>query len=373
MAFSGIPLPRTVADTEAGGGIVSGLNALNDLRKKQLVNQYYAPNQEANINSLNAATQGQNISNQYMPEKMKLANAYNAMVNQFYPQHEQASINSLNSATNKTNTMTPLEAQELKIKNQFGPQREAADIAYKRMGGAGASANQKDLNAFTQQLRMDNPINPNEDENTYAKRINQLQSAYINEDEALPNGEKVPPLSGTAEQNLTMLQNRNSPAAIKNKAANYDVLAENMKNFDIEAIKKFASPEGRAKLAYARTNMALNPNDPNIDPMARRFLTAADQSIGTMDQMRNAWGTSVVPDYVYNTVGKLANPGDSMWNDSTQVAQNWEATTKMINADRDLYAAKAKHGVTAKAKNKEEVKTINGKKYKKINGEWHEL
>lgn len=42
MAFSGIPLPKTVADTEAGGGIVQGMNALNNYELNRS-NAQYAP------------------------------------------------------------------------------------------------------------------------------------------------------------------------------------------------------------------------------------------------------------------------------------------------------------------------------------------
>jgi len=40
MAFSGIPLPKTVADVGPGGPLVTSLNALHDLQSKRIANQY---------------------------------------------------------------------------------------------------------------------------------------------------------------------------------------------------------------------------------------------------------------------------------------------------------------------------------------------
>src|ERR1700741_315092 len=126
-----IPMPTAEQLFPAGGQLIRSGNALNDFRMKQLQNQYYGPNIESEMANRNALTQGQNITNQYMPEKMKLANAYQNMVNQWYGPNQQANINSLNASTNKTNTMTPLEAQQMSIQNEFGRQREQADIANK--------------------------------------------------------------------------------------------------------------------------------------------------------------------------------------------------------------------------------------------------
>ncbi len=46
-----LPLPKVVADTEAGGGLVTSLKGLNALQKSNLENQYYGPTQQANIAS----------------------------------------------------------------------------------------------------------------------------------------------------------------------------------------------------------------------------------------------------------------------------------------------------------------------------------
>ena len=125
-----LPLPRVVPDTGPGGGLVTamgGINALKqkmlDAKMKELKNQYYAPDIESQINNRNALTQGQSIQNQYMPDKLRLANELAQLTNNNYEPNIQSVINNRNALTNKYNTMTPLEADELKIKNQYMPER----------------------------------------------------------------------------------------------------------------------------------------------------------------------------------------------------------------------------------------------------------
>lgn len=99
MAFSGIPLPRTVYDVEKGGPIITGMQGANALTKsnldnahQSLVNQYYAPNIQSEINNRNALTKGYEIANQYSPERLQLANTYQALQNKYYAPNIQSEI-----------------------------------------------------------------------------------------------------------------------------------------------------------------------------------------------------------------------------------------------------------------------------------------
>ncbi len=156
--------------------------------------------------------------------------------------------------------------------------------------------------------------------------------------------------SGLTTQAAINVQKTGATAAIKNQSAQLDSVVSDMKGVDIDALKAFTGL-ARIKLIAARKQMITNPDDPNIDPKARRFFTAMDQSILTMDQMRKAFGTSVVPDYVYNTVGKLANPNSSLWNDPKQVQQNWDASLKNMENLNNLMKAKVRGGVLASSPN----------------------
>jgi hypothetical protein len=332
-----------------GGFGMEASKLQNALTKQNLENMYYAPNIQSEIGYRNALATGQNIENQYAPDKLRIANAISEIQRQYEARNQQANINSLNANTNNTNTLTPLVAAHQKLENDWYAREKQADINYKNMGGGRSSVAQKDLSAFTNQLQNDNPIQPNEDADSYNQRINDMIDAYSNGLDSLPNGEKLPPLSWRAEQLQNNVMNRNVPVAVRNQLSNYNLLVNGLKSFDINAVKNFAGPEGRAKLIYAKAKMAINPDDPSIDPMARRYLSAMNESIINMDKMRKAFGTSVVPDYVYKTVGRLTNPNDSIWLDPKQVVQNYETVVKSMENDRNQLQNAYRHGLNAKS------------------------
>ena len=355
-----LPLANPLYDVLPGGGIVTSMRGSNALHQEML-----------NAKAKELENQIQQIKMPYVQPQEAAALEKAQLYNKWYGPDIQSQIGLRGAQTNKLNTMTPIEAEQMRLSNQLAqgmnplqidqlrlqnkyyPQLTEAQINqqnalanWRGMGGATAGVAQKDLNAFNQQLRMDNPQRPNEDLMSYNRRINQLQSAYLEGSNSF-NGLPIPNLSGSGRQLLTTVQNRNAPTAIKNQAAQMDVLVNDLKDFDIDAVKALAGPEGKAKLAYAKAQMAINPDDPTIDPMARRFITAMNQSIVNMDSMRKAFGTSVVPDYVYKTIGRLTNPADSIWNDATQVGQNYKKLVETMEKNKNLLMEKVKKGVTA--------------------------
>jgi len=368
MAFSGV-LPRTVYDVGPGGPLVTGAQGVNALIKSGLENQYYGPNMQSQIEQRNALTQGQNIENQFSPERLAQANKMAAQQNQFYAPNIQSEIASRQAQTNRLNQMTPQEVQQMQLGNQkqatlnkFLPQSEEARIAeekakssYYQMGGGRTSADQKNYSALQNQIMMDNPgMDP--------VAANQAASALI-AGEPMPSNVKV---SGLTNDQVTKITGKNAPAALKNQAANIDILLSDLKGFDIDAFKNFAGPSGKAALMFAKARMATNPDDPNIDPVARRYFSGLNDVVANMDSMRKAYGTSVVPDYVYKTLGKLSNPNDDIWNDPKQVQMNWDSVMKRVQKNRDMLMEKVKHGVTASSPEEQKGNTV---KWKRVNGQ----
>jgi hypothetical protein len=348
----GIPLPKAPA-----GSVMEGMGQINALKKSELdnamqslENQYYVPNIQSEIDNRNALTKGYNIANQYAPERLRLANETSSQALQWNPTNWQSENAFRNANTNKINQMTPLEVDKQRIENKYLPQSEQARINYENMGGGRGSVSQKDLAAFEGQLQSDNPIQPNESQGEYSQRISDMSDAYGRGDTQL-NGKPLSPLSWRAQQLQNSIMNRNIPVAAKNQLINLDTLVGDMNDFDINAVADFAGPKGKIRLAKAKFKMVSDPDDPSIDPIARRYLSAMKQAILNMDQMRKSFGTSVVPDYVYDTIGRLTNPNDSIWNDKTQVKQSFNDVVKTLNKNRGMLRDKYRGGINASSNN----------------------
>lgn len=209
-----LPLPKVLYDVGPGGGIVTSMGGGNALAHNMLKKKYYAPEMESLINNRNALTQGQKIENEYMPNKLRLANAFSELHNQYYGPNIESEINNRNSLTNKYNTMTPLEAERMKLQNQYYPQVTEANIAgqkalagLRNSGGAGMGVGQKELRGFESQLSQDHPEwSPEE--------INQAANAYLTGDESMPDGTPLPPLGGKATSFVNQIAKRGTTAPL---------------------------------------------------------------------------------------------------------------------------------------------------------------
>lgn len=344
-----IPLPNAPA-----GSVMEGMGQANALHQqnlenymKQLQNQYYAPNIQSQIAERQALTKGYDIANQFAPERLRLANELSQQNLQFNPQRWQSEMALQGAQTREHQLMDPLRAQQLQQQVKYYPQVTEADIEskkalsqYRQAGGAGIGVGQKEMQGFINQLQNERP-------DWSPQQVNQAASSYLSGQNTLPDGTPLPEPSGIAGSYIAQIRKRGSTAAIQNQSANMDILYDDLKKFDIDAVKSMAGPQGRAKLAYAKAKMITNPNDPNIDPMARRYFSAMNQTIINMDTMRKAFGTSVVPDYVYKTIGRLTNPNDSIFNDPKQIEQNFNAVIDSINNQRKTLNRKASFGATA--------------------------
>src|SRR5690348_7440573 len=251
-----IPLPAPPP-----GGFYGGMTAANKLARQFMENQYYGPNIESEMGYRNALAKGQNIKNQYLPQKLQLANAFQQLQNQFYAPNIQSEIASRNALANRQNiesqflpenirsqisnrnaltqqyeTMTPLKAQELEQKNKFYPELTQADIAqknatanFRNMGGGRMGVDQQAIQGLKNQIMQDNP-------GMDFQIANQIAGAALSGENVLPSGEQIPKLSGTVQSMLANINKKHSTAAIQNQAANMDILSKDMNDIDITPI-----------------------------------------------------------------------------------------------------------------------------------------
>lgn len=284
-----------------------------------------------------------------------------ALQQQASPQQQQPAIN-------------PVSLLARNIQATIGG--EEAKANYYNQGGARGGVAQKNMNSLINAVQEQHPDWDQE-------KVGQATDAYLSGENKLPTGEELPPAVGRVQQSLQNVQGSNAPKALQTQFAQMDTLTNDLNSFDIDALSTFTGPQGAAKLTAEKLKMASGQGD--VDPMARRYLTAVNQSILTMDQMRKAFGTSVVPGYVYDTLGKLANPNDKIWLDKKQVEDNFAATKNIMNRNRDIMKYKIQHGVTAEiperlklpenaSQAKEQEKEVKKDMIKvKVNGEVHEI
>lgn len=140
LGVGDIPLTATPGFMQGmlqGNAITQG--ALQN-ETSRLKNQYYAPNILSQIAYKNALTQGQNIENQYMPEKLQLANAYQALQNKFYGPNIQSEIGLRGAQTQQAQQ----EANKLKFLLDhpgFMAGEDAKTLEWLRMNGMASNPN----------------------------------------------------------------------------------------------------------------------------------------------------------------------------------------------------------------------------------------
>jgi len=261
--------------------------------------------------------------------------------NQFDPRIWESEIASRQANTNKTNIMTPLEAQELKIKNQFQPELMKSQAEMYRMGGrGGAGVGQKERMELRNQLHLEHP-EWSEDQ------VHEAASAALSGGNTFSTGEKIPGLSGEAQSIVAQIQKRNSNAALQTQAANMDILSNDINDIDITPISKFTGIKGKMDIAKYSADMTMGREVPQDfrDYLSFKNIT----SNCAMDALRKGFGTSVVPGYVYATLGNAANPTSTWWHDPKQVINDWNKTKEWINTNSKRLNVKATQGISAKS------------------------
>jgi hypothetical protein len=251
----------------------------------------------------------------------------------------------------------PLEREHLK--SQIAEQNALANWYKNRpLTGMGGGVALKNTMAVGQQIMRENP-------GMSLDQANQIAGAYMMGSQTLPDGSPLPPMSDYTRQLVTNVNTKNAPAAVQNQAANMNVLAQDVNDIDITPIQKFAGLPGRLDAAKYRAMMTAGEPVPQEYRDYLSFQGVASQF--AMDALRKGFGTSVVPEYVYATLGQASNPGSTWWHDPKQVAANWKRTTDWINSNAKRYTNIAQHGIGAESVGgKSSVKGISSESGKKV-------
>jgi hypothetical protein len=113
MAIPSVPM----FSNAPGGGLVAALKGINALHKDLLESKYYGPNILSEINNRNSLTQGKNIENKYMPEKLRLKNVLAELQNEYYGPNILSEINNRNSLTENNKINNKYLPEKLRLSN----------------------------------------------------------------------------------------------------------------------------------------------------------------------------------------------------------------------------------------------------------------
>lgn len=173
-----------------------------------------------------------------------LANKMDQLKNQFYAPDMQSQIASRNALTNQTNTMTPLNAANKQLENDWYARKAQAEINYRNMGGPGMDVGQRQMLGLQHQLALDNP-------SWSPQQVNQSASAYISGNDALPDGTKLPPISGMGQTFLDQIAKKGTTAAILTGAIN-----ANQADAELKVLNDYAQ---KGLEPYGNTYMNMSP------------------------------------------------------------------------------------------------------------------
>lgn len=330
------------------GGIVGELAFANLLRDRPEIAKRFS-----NIGGMPQENIQNQLQQQQQPESQELnipghggmsANPNSDLIQSMLP------VIAKNQGQQKTHPTSSqqqsFDPAELIIQNIQSEMNARNALANYRSGGGFsnmryAPAIQKNISAFSQQLAADHP-----DWNT--DMVNQAQNAYLTGADEV-NGTKLPELSGTSSALRAAIFKQNSTTQIQNQAAALDATAQDFNSIDLEPLAKFAGISGKLNILKYKAMMASGQEVPQD---VRDYLSYQDNiSNFAMDTLRKGFGTSVVPGYVYATLGNAANPGSQWWSDPKQVYNDMRKVKEWLNKNADIYKAKAQLGATAQLSN----------------------
>lgn len=215
-----------------------------------------------------------------------------------------------------------------------------------------APAQMKNITAFNNQIQKDFPGAPPE-------ILAQISEAYLSGKDEI-NGKKLPELSSMANSLLQPIFKGSSTVALQNQSANLNNTISELKSFDVNPLKKYTGAKGSAKFAY----QTINPSARDKDWYEYDAFKNSAQ-IYAMDTLRKGFGTSVVPGYVYETLGKMSNPVDPIWGDPEQIDTRWNKTIELIDKAAKNVTKQARHGATVDLK-EEKVSLPHSKRIVKV-------
>ena len=314
---------------------------------KNLMNKWYEPNIKSEISSREASTTGTNLENQLKQLKLKYPGLGESGVigtiaemqlaadrPDLYKNLQQQMQQS--GALKQGETFNPMSVLQRNINAELSSKEALAQM---RSGGGSAMryapTQQKNLIAFKDQLKKDHP---DWDANT----LDQATNGYLSGAEEV-NGVKLPELGGQADTLRSSIYNKSSTAQIKNQAAALNNTASELNSIDITPIKEFSGVGGKANYM----GMKLNPSS-RTEAWRKYDAFRTVTATLIMDTLRNSFKTSVVPDYVNQTLGKFSNPNDEMWDDPKQVQEKWDTLLNWVNKSAKNVTRQAEHGATVK-------------------------
>lgn len=337
-----LPLPRVIPDTEPGGGLVTAIGGMNSLAHNMLKRKYYEPDIKSQIANRNALTEGYKISNQYMPDKLRLANELAMLANQFYAPNIQSEINSRNAMTEGRrieNQYAPdklrLANEQAELENKWYQPKTEADIKSKEalsnwrsMGGSRGGVDQQLLVGFGSQIAKDNPaLTP--------EQVEEASNAYLEGYDSLLDGTKLPPLRGKARQLMDVMTKKGTTAQGLNQqrfAATTDAILEDGKNL-IPIVSKYASLLGSAKGKIDSVKNSLGVNSPDYQDYVYFTRTFVPYAAG---EMMRALGVNAsdtqkeIYQQVINPISWDQNPAGAVKNYEKMVKLFKETVSKTV-------------------------------------------
>lgn len=352
-----IPVPKIVPDVGPGGPVFDVYNALTkaalDKRKRELENQYYGPEKESEIGQRQAVTEGQNILNQYAPNKYRLANEaaeqqniFNKKMNPYKLQKEQILLENLPAS------------EKARIESQ------KAMANWRNMGGSGMGVGQKDILSLQNQLLNENP-------NWTPQQANQAASAYISGENSFPDGTQLPPMSGIVESQVDQIIKRGTTTQALNQqkfAATTDAILEHGKKL-VPVVSKYSGILGKGKGNLDAVKSGFGDNSTDYNDYVYFTRTFVPYAAGEMMRALGVNASDTQKELYQRVINPIAwdtNPKQAQENYNKMVKLFKETVSKTIAKS----SAKIRSGLRGDNKTKnvremsdEELRSIAGYKY----------
>jgi hypothetical protein len=342
---------------------------------KEILNEYDIANNPLKLES-------NKMLNAFNKENYPLRNEEQRQLNEWRPRMNQSSLDT--AAVNRESTglanqfarsVNPLKLQEMQreakfnafndpyarhaaeIKDKYAEQLLQADIRGKNAnadwrsnGGAGGGVAQKAAQ-YAKNLvtngRAD--LSPEQQREYYNSLL--AGNAAGN---TFNDGSPMPEPTNEELAAINDVNNKTGGGkALTNQAVQLQAAAEHIGEIPIDALKAFAGPQGKFKFAKEQANELAGGEVSNEYAEYKNYR----DNIATlnMDALRKAYGTSVVPEYVFSTIGQLMNPSLNYLNSPAQVEKNVRALQDYVNKGAEKLGNAARFGLAAqnKGKNKE--------------------
>lgn len=148
--------------------------------------------------------------------------------------------------------------------------------------------------------------------------------------EDLSQGNYIPPRSNIFQDYANYRDKKTSDPIIKRNAQSAQLLMNEINDIDTKPLEEFSGLLGKGKSWINAAKMATGIGE--VDPMYRRYDSYMTvQKTIIMDQIRKTLATSIVPNYVFNTIAPLSDPTSSIWSDPQQVVNRINTLKDWVN------------------------------------------